>query len=1595
MLFSLLPYPAYNEVKAEEKTTAEELLDAALEIPPEIADGKLQLPSLPDENYTIELAGSSNEAVIDSEDNVHQPLVDMDVKVMYKVTNLHDDADYAFDDLKDVSVHVEGTYDTQEGDNPKPSVIPGIREWKGGTGEFTLNEDSRIVMQDDTLQETADQIADYFQPMLGKTLPVVMGEPTSGDIMLKYSDQTELGEEGNAIDIGETIIIEAPAQIGILYGGVTITQIMSQSEGKDSAPIGMIRDYPAYEIRAAMMDVARIYIPIDYLEEITRYMAYFKMNEIHVHINDDGGQQSSAFRVESKKYPEINSTLKEGEVYTQEQYRQYQLNARKVGIDVITEIDTPAHCGFVNLLSEEHQAQFPDIMLDESHIDLGNEKAIEFIKSLYDEFLDGEDPVFISDNFHIGADEYRRDDPGETTNGTNYRKYVNAMIDHINEKGLQPRMWASLGGGGMGGDIPVDNRVISNYWAYSWADFPQMLKDGYRCINTSTDLYVVPGTSTGYVDFLDLAECYETWEVHTLGGGTNVSPAHPLLEGCESAIWYDREVGMSKYDYFTRMKDQIMLISEKGWYGGKDDDQHAEDFMERVDAVADRAPDANPARTVDSSSEVIARYDFDEAQGQEISDQSGNGYDAEIEGLSLTEGREGNALALDGNGHLRLPFAAVGFPYTVSFDLWIDERTPQDAVLFDGEDGTLYLNAQGIGYARGGYVYQLDAQIDRGRWQRVTLTCDRLSVDLYIDGVFEASAQYDHGAVPESSTFVLPCQRIGSGVIGKLDDLQITNTHITWEEESGLSDLDYRNLALGQKTKVSALEVEGQYTGDMAVDGIISYESRVSLERKDDAWFMVDLGKSYLIDKVEIDFNERPDQYQVWISEDGSEWTMIEEDLDCEGASRGLDTIQLDVPMRARYVKYQQLKMFDAGYSGNFYEFRVFGYAGIAELDRILTEAQSALRETERTEENAAYYDRLSQNVELFTEVLNANDMERKCYIGRQISRQTARLLAGDVQAEQIDTAELNKLIHTQIDRENYDDETLDRYDEMVSKAMYAYVDIDADQQKIDAYTGRMKAMLDSLTENTVTVSANIDIYNEFVLANAVDHDLSTRLWTKGTQEPGQYIQFEFRFARELSAIQVISVLNGDRIGKADVEVSMDGTTWTKVSELTDADNQIIEFAPVQAKYVRFLITETKNAWISIDEVIFDPADRSTLQQAYEEMAGKDLSAYTEGSAAAFQDIMDEAKALLEQLMISEEAIEAMLAKMEQADTLLQIKASVPAMNALQAIIDKANAMGSDDETMKIAINTAQALLDDQNDASVTAVVTALLDLSEAMQALNTDESTEALRKDVQATIDFINENILNNVEGLRPGKVEALKDAVKAVQDVVNDPEATADELKAANKAMTKAAQELWEIVAKTELEALIEAANGCLDGNYTTESLKALQAAIDAAQAVAANDDATTAEVTEAITNLSDAIAGLESIRLDKRALEHEIELVNEMLTNIDDYVPSSVEGLADKLADAQNVLKNAASQAEIDEATKTLREARLNARTRADVSALEELVAYVNHLDLRAYMAKTAEPVRALAEQANEMIANAEITQNEVDALAEELQSAIDEL
>ena len=408
-------------------------------------------------------------------------------------------------------------------------------------------------------------------------------------------------------------------------------------------------------------------------------------------------------------------------------------------------------------------------------------------------------------------------------------------------------------------------------------------------------------------------------------------------------------------------------------------------------------------------------------------------------------------------------------------------------------------------------------------------------------------------------------------------------------------------------------------------------------------------------------------------------------------------------------------------------------------------------------------------------------------------------------------------------------------------------------------------------------------------------------------------------------------------------------------------------------------------------------ADKEALNAAIERAEALDETAYTAESWAAMQEALNAAKTVAADAQADQAAVDAAEQALTSAIDALE-KVSEPAgdaaVQALRDMVDKAITLGAEDEALNEAIANAQAVLAKET-PTATEVVSALLDLSEAMQALNIDESTDALRADVQATIDFINENILNNVEGLRPGKLQALKDAVAASEELLASEDATVDELKAANRAMTKAAQELWEIVAKTELNALIEAANGYLDGSYTAESLEALQAAIDAAQAAAINDDATTAEVTDAITNLSSAIAGLESIKLDTSALEHEVELVSEMIANLDDYVPSSVEGLQEKLDAAKAVLNNAATQAELDEAVKSLREARLNARTKADTSALAEIIAYANSLDLAGYTAESRNMLDRTIVAVKRVLADPEAAQEEVDQAVQTMQTAIDSL
>lgn len=829
----------------------------------------------------------------------------------------------------------------------------------------------------------AQVVKSYFDQMLDIDIPVVSGtEPETGDIYLQAGGSAdELGEEGYMLTIGDYVTILSPTETGMTYGGASITQILYQDEGMDNAPRGTARDYPKYEVRAGMIDVGRMYIPLEYLEEMTVYMSWFKMNETHVHINDYwSGSGYSAFRLESEVYPEI---VAEDGYYTKADYRQYQKDMKKYGIDVITEIDTPYH-----------SECFRDIegvqMLSTGYLDITTDEARtanqEIIENLIDEYLDGPDPVIQSEYFHIGTDEYSKQ------YGEQMRAWTDHFINYVNDKGYQARLWGSLGTNGFNGTTPVSNDAVMNLWAPYWADVHEMYDAGYDIINTYGGwLYIVPSGNAGYPDRLNVENLYNNFEVNNFQSGRNplgetIMPvAHPQTKGAEFCLWNDMtsfKTGFSWFDVYDRFKDGVALVAEKTWFGEKQEDQTYEEFAQRVSALEDKVPNANPGRVVDSESENVASYHFT-ADG---SDSTANGYDAVLTDVTVENG----AAEVSEGGSITLPFDSIGYPYTVSVKMNLD-TIHENTALFSGSDGTVYADIDGagkLGFKRGDYRFSFDYEMPANEWVTLTFVCDQTNTTLYVNGESMGTAKLMDatigGRAQASGTMIMTFEKILGSVAGSVDDLEIYNYAMT-EEEIGesLHIASRDNLALNKEVEVSSLEVsDGRFTADLAVDGIVSGTSRVSFGKTaDEQWLLVDLGEVKTISDFVLNYESQAPKYKIQVSEDGETYTDVYSFEDqslasTPGGTPGVQEVTID-PVNARYVKYVQLQRWHhtgngQSYSGSLYEFEVYA-APNAELREYARAALDELTQYESGTHNGnideAFYNSLKETLENYLDM--------------------------------------------------------------------------------------------------------------------------------------------------------------------------------------------------------------------------------------------------------------------------------------------------------------------------------------------------------------------------------------------------------------------------------------------------------------------------------------------------------------------------------------------------------------------------------------------------------------------------------------------------
>ena len=759
-------------------TTASKILEQIKFTPPTLSqDGKsIILPKW--DGFNVSLYGSSNLTVVDLDGRVYSPLFDTAVSVMYRVTNKKDLNDTAIDNFNEVNFIVPGLY-KEQGENKKPQVLPTLREWKGDSGEFLLKDTSKIYYKDTSLKEKAEQIAFYFEKMLGVNIAI---SDCDGDIVLELSNNTELGSEGYYVEIEpQKVTISAPTEKGVLYGGTTITQILFD---KKLLPCGIIRDYPQYPVRSLMIDLGRTFIQLDYMHEIARYMAYFKMNELHMHINDNGGETHTVFRIESKKFPQINANLEEGKIYRQEDYKAFQKMAESFGIDMVNEIDTPGHCAFLELYDKEISLNGMMDLTTEEKL----QKSLKFIKELIDEMVDGEDPVFRGKRLHIGNDEYWVEGMHEQQ-----RKYLNELIVYLNNKGITPQYWAVLGGeegSGVTGKTPVSTDAVLNFWIDTATNPALMIEKGHKFINNDVReaLYICPSNPYyGNQMRIDAKWNYENKNVNKVVG-YEMPMASPLLLGYEPTFWNDCKSGISQTDVFESVKNAIMTTAEKAWQGKNTGEMTGDDFVALTKKFGKFAPGVNPFKYFEPNADgIIAKFDF--ACGLE--DQSGNGHTVENFGAKKTE----KGLLFDANSYITTDMTEVGYNSTISMDILIDDNVRENAVIFSSRDTKVYLNYEGtgkIGYERQGFKYSFPYVIDTGRMQNIKITTAliedvRIEAGLCVDGVFVAKGYYhvEKLAHFNSSSLDLPLGKIGEGFTGVIGGITVLSGDTTADSMNG------------------------------------------------------------------------------------------------------------------------------------------------------------------------------------------------------------------------------------------------------------------------------------------------------------------------------------------------------------------------------------------------------------------------------------------------------------------------------------------------------------------------------------------------------------------------------------------------------------------------------------------------------------------------------------------------------------------------------------------------------------------------------------------------------------------------------------------
>ncbi|MBJ8350433.1 discoidin domain-containing protein, partial [Streptococcus zalophi] len=926
-----------------------------------------------DDVYSYEIIGSNNQYLVDNKGNISSyRLNDQTVTLLVAARNKATSELLATTKMNKTIEIVAHHQETVTGTNQKPQLAIDIQEFLAGEGLLSIAEGDTIYV-DSSFQKQVDLFNEDLQNILGFKLSA--GTQENAKIKFILTNDYNLKEEGYLLRVlDDRIEVYAHDAKAFNYAAVTMAQMLQKDQALTR---GVYRDYPNYEIRGMVLDVARVPMRMDFLQKVSKLFRWYKLNELHLHFNDNqwpsGSRADSnnwkvtetAHRLESPAFPSLNKQAfkhdrYEGEydfyrnvygnpAYSIEDFKAFQEEINSYGAHILAEFDNPGHSAHYSLYALNnpdnidylgkpihHPSDLEALAINEQAYPEQTERAKRFIKDLIDSYLDND--ILSYSQIHLGVDEYWE----KNGNIESFRNYLNELNKLAKSHGKTLRTWGALTQ--FNGQTPVDKDIIFDEWAQYESLTVDRINEGYRVVNVPQPFtYVTPGRY--HKDIINEQYVFEHWNPRVFNLGVakdkqNALEAEPLILGAKGALWGDEHrEGIEESDLYDRLEKSLAMIGYKTWSGNAN--RSFIDYQKALEATKLK----NNYLPLKTNSEVLVNIDATHVAEGNIYDLSSNNHVFQnINNVAVVELEDNDKwFAFNGDNYLVSDIETISLPYTL--EMTIRPTDSNSGSLLASRDGAIYLNKKGRrqsgevvdGFMLNRYFYSqnITNPLEAGKDYKLTFTATREALIVYINGEQVASFAHQNETAGGSNTegnfrtsFNLPFKKIGEGFKGYIKDIKVYN-RFSQSEEIGKENLEKVNIALHKpvysQRNNSAFFDQGirSYSRFKLTDGdLVAGDGRWNSSNTDSDFFIVDLENPQDFSSIEVIFDNAriADSFKVLASNDLESFTELKTIRANQSERVTIETGR----QAARYVKFETLKRQAGKNEIGVREFRVY-----------------------------------------------------------------------------------------------------------------------------------------------------------------------------------------------------------------------------------------------------------------------------------------------------------------------------------------------------------------------------------------------------------------------------------------------------------------------------------------------------------------------------------------------------------------------------------------------------------------------------------------------------------------------------------------------